>query len=115
MTKRHKSATKWLSTQGAAEELGVAQRTVYKFVDEGTLPGYRFGRVIRVKAADVDAFIEAQRVAPGTLAHLYPEQMGGRPRKGDRAEAGGPADRPADSSARNGGRPARSATSVTGS
>ena len=62
----------WLSTVRAAEDLGVTLRTVYRFLDEGTLPGYRFGRVIRIKAADVAAFIEANRVQPGDLAHLYP-------------------------------------------
>ena len=62
----------WLSTVRAAEELGVTLRTLYRFLDEGLIPGYRFGRVIRVKAADVDAFIESSRVEPGTLGHLYP-------------------------------------------
>ena len=31
------------------------------------------GRVIRLKATDVDAFIEASRIEPGTLEHLYPD------------------------------------------
>ena len=62
----------WLSTVKAAEELGVTLRTLYRFIDEGTLPAYRFGRVIRLKSVDVAAFIEAHRVEPGDLAHLYP-------------------------------------------
>ena len=37
------------------------------------MPAYRFGRVIRLKATDVDVFIEACRIAPGTLEHLYPD------------------------------------------
>jgi hypothetical protein len=32
--------------------------------------------VIRLKASDVDAFIEASRIQPGSLAHLYPAVMG---------------------------------------
>ena len=44
-----------------------------EFIDEGQVPAYKFGRVIRLKQSDVDAFIEASRVEPGTLEHLYPE------------------------------------------
>jgi hypothetical protein len=32
------------------------------------------GRVLRLKAADVDDFIERSRVQPGSLEHLYPER-----------------------------------------
>ena len=32
------------------------------------------GRVLRLKAADVDEFIERSRVQPGSLEHLYPER-----------------------------------------
>lgn len=63
----------WLSTQEAARRLGVTTRTLYRFVDQGELPAYRMGRVIRVKANDVDTFIEASRIEPGTLEHLYPD------------------------------------------
>ena len=63
----------WLSTQEAARRLGVTPRTLYRFIDVGDLPAYRLGRVIRLKADDVDAFIEASRIEPGSLEHLYPE------------------------------------------
>jgi len=63
----------WLSTADAAKALGITPRTLYRFIDHGDLPAYRFGRVIRVKAADVDAFIEGARIQPGTLEHLYPD------------------------------------------
>lgn len=66
----------WLSTAEAAKFLGITTRTLYRFIDEGHVPGYRFGRVIRLKQSDVDAFIEASRIAPGTLEHLYPEVVG---------------------------------------
>jgi hypothetical protein len=32
--------------------------------------------VIRLKADDVDAFIEKCRITPGSLEHLYPEVKG---------------------------------------
>lgn len=66
----------WLSTADAAKYLGITPRTLYRFIDEGQIPGYRFGRVIRLKQDDVDAFIDSSRITPGTLEHLYPEVVG---------------------------------------
>ena len=66
----------WLSTADAAKYLGITSRTLYRFIDEGLIAGYRFGRVIRLKQTDVDAFIDASRIEPGTLEHLYPEVVG---------------------------------------
>ena len=63
----------WLSTQDAARRLGITPRTLYRFIDLGELPAYRLGRVIRLKAEDVDAFIESSRIEPGSLEHLYPD------------------------------------------
>lgn len=64
----------WMSTQEAARRLGVTPRTLYRFVDEGSLAAYKMGRVFRLKQSDVDAFIEQARVQPGSLEHLYPER-----------------------------------------
>ena len=74
---------RWMSTKEAAEHLGVTLRSLYRFIDEGALAAYKFGRVIRLKEVDVDAFIEACRVTPGSLEHLYPEL-----KRDDGAEAG---------------------------
>jgi excisionase family DNA binding protein len=63
----------WLSTGEAAERLGITPRTLYRFIDEAQIAAYRFGRVIRLKASDVDVFIDACRIEPGTLEHLYPD------------------------------------------
>ena len=63
----------WVNTGEAAKRLGVTTRTLYRFIDEGQLAAYRFGRVIRLKEDDIAAFIEACRIEPGTLEHLYPE------------------------------------------
>lgn len=63
----------WLSTQDAAKRLGVTSRTLYRFIDQGELPAYRLGRVIRLKLDEVDAFIESARIQPGSLEHLYPD------------------------------------------
>ncbi len=70
------SEIRWLSTAESARRLGITPRTLYRFIDEGQLPAYRFGRVIRLKEDEVDAFIDACRIEPGTLEHLYPETLG---------------------------------------
>lgn len=57
----------WLSTSDAAHRLGMTPRTIYRFIDAGALAAYRFGRVIRVRSDDLDAFIESCRIEPGTL------------------------------------------------
>ena len=65
--------TNWLGTRGAANRLGVTPRTLYRLIDVGAVPAYKFGRVIRLKADDVDAFITASQITPGDLKHLHPE------------------------------------------
>ena len=57
----------WLNTAETARRLGVTPRTLYRFIDDGQLPAYRFGRVIRLKEAEVEEFIERCRIQPGTL------------------------------------------------
>lgn len=66
------NATRWLGTTEAAEFLGVVPRTLYRMIDENLVPAYRMGRVIRLKAEDLDAYLESNRVEPGSLSHLYP-------------------------------------------
>lgn len=62
-----------MGTQEAARYLGITPRTLYRFINDGALPAYKMGRVIRLKQDDLDAFIEAVRIEPGTLEHLTPE------------------------------------------
>ncbi len=72
------SVTKeWLSSKEAASRIGITQRTLYRFIDEGQIPAYRIGRVIRLQRPDVESFIEQSRVQPGTLKHLYPDTDAG--------------------------------------
>ena len=66
----------WLSTKEASERLGITLRSLYRFIDEGDLVAYKFGRVIRIQEDDVERFIQASRITPGSLEHLYPEVKG---------------------------------------
>ena len=61
----------WLSSREAASRLGLTTRTLYRLIDVGELPAYRFGRVIRLKGYDLDAFVERKRIGRGQLKHLY--------------------------------------------
>ena len=58
----------WMSTAEVAEYLGVQSRTLYRFIDEGRLAAYRFGRVSRLKRLEVDSFVHSCRIEPGTLS-----------------------------------------------
>ena len=69
----------WLSTREAARQLGITTRTLYRLIDSGQIPAYKFGRVIRLQQHEVDEFITSARIEPGELEHLY----------ADAAEAGG--------------------------
>ncbi len=79
----------WLSTIEAARRLGVTLRSLYKFIDEGELVAYKFGRVIRVRREDVERFIEACKIEPGSLEHLYPEPVSRKRSGPGRAASGG--------------------------
>ena len=62
----------WMNSAEASKRLGITVRTLYRFIDDGELPAYRFGRVIRLKADEVDTFIESCRIEPGTLDSAPP-------------------------------------------
>lgn len=62
-----------MSTKEAANRLGITTRTLYRLIDEGQIPAYKFGRVIRLQEGEVTSFIDGSRIEPGSLEHLYPE------------------------------------------
>jgi excisionase family DNA binding protein len=70
------SSPAWMGTTEACERLGITLRTLYRLIDEGKLPAYKIGRVIRLKAEEVDAFTASSRITPGDLRNLYPEPKG---------------------------------------
>ena len=61
-----------MGTREAAEHLGVTLRTLYSFIDQGDLPAYRMGGVIRLRSEDVTSFVP-DRSDPTGLEHLYPD------------------------------------------
>jgi hypothetical protein len=56
--------------------------TLYRWMRDGRLTSYKDGRAIRIRQEDLDAFVDAQKVVPGTLSHLY-ESKAPEDRNGD--------------------------------
>ena len=55
------AATDWVSLETVALELGVPIRTVYSWRGRGNfVRGYRFGKHVRVKRADLEAWQETR-------------------------------------------------------
>jgi excisionase family DNA binding protein len=48
---------KLLTTQEVADYLGLTRRTIYTFVQEGTLRAVKVGREWRIKESELEAFI----------------------------------------------------------
>ena len=49
--------TPLLTYREAAKVLGVTERTIWTFVNDGRLPAVRFGRSVRIDPADLRGFI----------------------------------------------------------
>lgn len=54
-----------LTVEQAADFLQVHRLTVYRYIREGLLPAVRLGKLYRLLARDVEAFLEAMRHHPG--------------------------------------------------
>ncbi len=77
-----------MSTKDASEALGITLRTLYALINDGHLPAYKIGRVLRVRRVDIGAYLEGAKVQPGALDHLLPvaggaavEAKGGKAKK----------------------------------
>ena len=69
----------WLSAEMAAARLGVATRTLSQLIDNGSISAYRVGCVARVKAVDVDRWLDTYRIRPGTITRLYSKAVSDEP------------------------------------
>ena len=54
-----------MSTADACARLGIGLRSLYRIIDIGQLPAYKFGRVIRLRTADVEAYLDAKNDGSG--------------------------------------------------
>jgi excisionase family DNA binding protein len=53
-----------LSVREVADRLGVHPETIRRLIHEGRMSAVRVGRVLRVARADVELFVDRQRVKP---------------------------------------------------
>lgn len=57
------SSPPFFTVEEVADQLRVSHMTVRRIITAGELPAYRFGRSVRIDPADVDAYLERQRVS----------------------------------------------------
>ncbi len=60
-------AQELLTVAEVAAQLRVSTMTIYRLIRSGELPAVRVGRNYRVRAAELDAYLQAQIVDPATL------------------------------------------------
>lgn len=53
----HHPSEDWFGTPKAAELLGIGQRALYRLIDEGAIPAYKLGRVVRVRREDLERYL----------------------------------------------------------
>lgn len=68
---------RWHSVQEISVHLGIAEDTIYRWIERGRLPAHRIGRLWKFQLAEVDEWIRqgrtveeppAQMAAPGRSA-----------------------------------------------
>jgi excisionase family DNA binding protein len=49
------------SINEVAERLNTTPRTVIRRIDEGDIPSYKIGKLVRIRKSDFDAYLERSR------------------------------------------------------
>lgn len=62
--------TTLLTAAEVAERLRVSTMTIYRLIRSGELPAVRVGRNYRVRAGDLDTYLEEQVVDPAALSEV---------------------------------------------
>ncbi|MCB9694493.1 MAG: helix-turn-helix domain-containing protein [Alphaproteobacteria bacterium] len=65
---------RWLSVDEMAEYLGVSKDTVYAWVNDKAMPGFKVGRFWKFKKGDVDAWVRAGGAASSSDESLDEEK-----------------------------------------
>ena len=55
--------TEFLTVTEVAKTLRVSRMTVYRLVEDGKIPAYRFGHIFRIALDDFNAFVERNKKA----------------------------------------------------
>ncbi len=48
---------KWLSVEEIAGHLGISKETVYRWLDKGTIPAHRIGKLWKFRPSEVDQWV----------------------------------------------------------
>ena len=56
-----RSKESFYTTKQLADFLQLSPRTIQRWIDEGQLPAYRFGRKFRVRGEDFDTFLDTYK------------------------------------------------------
>ena len=54
---QEKNSDQWMTAQEIADTLKIERATVWRWAREGRLRSYRFGRLLRFRSGDVNAFV----------------------------------------------------------
>jgi excisionase family DNA binding protein len=65
-----KRKQRWITVKDVAEMLSTTPRTVYRMIDNGELPGTKFGRSIRVPLDRLERWLE-QKEQEATMENDY--------------------------------------------
>lgn len=60
---------RWLSVDEICDYLGVKRDTVYKWINEKSMPAHRVGRLWKFKKEQVDTWVEVGGAAEHTKRH----------------------------------------------
>jgi excisionase family DNA binding protein len=51
------TSDKWHSVEGIADYLGVSKETIYRWLDRGSIPAHRIGKLWKFKPSEVDNWV----------------------------------------------------------
>lgn len=57
---------RWLSVDEIAVYLGISKETVYRWLDRGSIPAHRVGKLWKFKPSEVDAWVKSGAAAKRT-------------------------------------------------
>jgi excisionase family DNA binding protein len=55
-----------------ADYLGMAERTIYQYAQEGRIPAFKIGTSWRFRRSEIDGWLESQRTGPPVNEPLFP-------------------------------------------
>lgn len=55
------SLEKWLSVEEIAEHLGISKETVYRWLEKGSIPAHRIGKLWKFKPSEIDSWVLSGR------------------------------------------------------